>query len=106
MEKDIGKLKKNDTTDIIMRVDDFGGRVGLTIREFVTGERYTGFTKAGVRISAENFPKFKEMINSVKAEDLKEIPKKEIETDEDIDEEIPDYKQNDSCVRFKRQILY
>jgi hypothetical protein len=31
------------------------------------------------------------MINSVKAEDLKEIPKKEIETDEGMDEEIPDY---------------
>ncbi len=91
MEKDIGKIKKNDTTDIIMRVDDFGGRVGLTIREFVTGERYTGFTKAGVRISAENFPRFKEMVNSVKAEDLKEAPKKEIETDEGMDEEIPDY---------------
>jgi hypothetical protein len=89
MEKDIGKLKKNDITDIIVRVDDFGGKVGLTIREFVTGDRYTGFTKAGVRISAENFPKFKEMINSVKAEDLKESKKEEEQ--ESSDEEIPDY---------------
>jgi len=44
MEKDIGKIGKNDTTDIVIRVDDFGGRRGLTIREFVTSERYTGFT--------------------------------------------------------------
>jgi len=65
MEKDIGKISKNDTTEVIVRVDDFGGRRGLTIREFVTSERYTGFTKAGTRISAENFPKFKEMINSI-----------------------------------------
>ncbi len=90
MEKDIGKIKKNDNTDIIVRVDDFGGRVGLTIREYVTGDRYTGFTKAGVRISSENFPKFKEMINSVKAEDMKET-KKEEETQESFSEEIPDY---------------
>ncbi len=89
MEKDIGKIKKNDVTDIIIRVDDFGGRVGLTIREFVTGDRYTGFTKAGVRISSENFPRFKEMINSVKAEDMKETKKEEIE--ESQNEEIPDY---------------
>jgi len=74
MEKDIGKLKKNDTSDIVIRVDDFGGQRGLTIREFVTSERYTGFTKAGVRISAENFPKFKEMINSVSEEEMKETP--------------------------------
>jgi hypothetical protein len=74
MEKDIGKLKKNDTADIVIRVDDFGGQRGLTIREFVTSERYTGFTKAGVRISAENFPKFKEMINSVSEEEMNEAP--------------------------------
>lgn len=74
MEKDIGKLNKNDTTDIILRVDDFGGRKGVTIREFVTSDRYTGFTKSGVRILASDFPKFKEMINSVTEEDLKESP--------------------------------
>ena len=47
MEKDIGKIKKNDTTEIVVRLDDFGGKIGLTIREFVNNERYTGFTKAG-----------------------------------------------------------
>jgi len=72
MEKDIGKINKNDTTDVVLRVDDFGGRKGLTIREFVTSDRYTGFTKSGVRILADDFPKFKEMINSVTEEDLKE----------------------------------
>jgi hypothetical protein len=79
MEKDIGKIPKNPETDIVVRVDDFGGKRGLTIREFVTSEKYTGFTKAGVRISAENFEKFKEMINSVDKDDLKseEAPKQE-----------------------------
>jgi hypothetical protein len=90
MEKDIGKIKKNDTTDIIVRVDDFGGRPGLTIREFVTGDRYTGFTKAGVKISAENFPRFREMINSIKEEDIRETSK-EKEEQETLNEEIPDY---------------
>ena len=70
MEKDLGRIKKNDTTDIVVRVDDFGGRKGLTIREFVKGDRYTGFTKSGVRILSENFDKFKEMINSVNKEDF------------------------------------
>jgi len=70
MEKDIGKINKNETTDIVLRVDDFGGRVGVTIREFVTSDKYTGFTKAGVRILAQDFPKFKEMINSISESDL------------------------------------
>ncbi len=70
MEKDIGKLEKNPETDIVVRVDTFGGKAGLTIREFVHSERYTGFTKAGVRIRAEDFEKFKGMINSVDPNDL------------------------------------
>jgi len=103
MEKDIGKIRKNDTADIVIRVDDFGGQRGLTIREFVSSDRYTGFTKAGVRISAENFPKFKEMINSVSEEEMKETPEQpgEQETPEKnkpkkeqakkSQEELPDY---------------
>ena len=101
MEKDIGKITKNDTTDIVVRVDDFGGRRGLTIREFVTSERYTGFTKAGVRILSKDWAKFKEMINSVDDADmvdpnegpaevqetLPEAPKAE----EPSKEELPDY---------------
>lgn len=86
MEKDIGKINKNETTDIVIRVDDFGGRAGVTIREFVSSERYTGFTKSGVRILAADFKKFKEMINSISDKDLEE-PKKE----ESEKEELPDY---------------
>jgi hypothetical protein len=103
MEKDIGKIEKNPTTDVIIRIDDFGGKRGVTIREFVTSERYTGFTKAGTRISPENFVKFREMINSIDLDELnsepeestsqtklkspKEKPKKKIEEQEDL----PDY---------------
>ena len=79
MEKDIGKINKNDTTDIVVRVDDFGGRKGVTIREFVTSERYTGFTKSGVRILAGDFPKFKEMLNSITEEDMEEEPEEKAE---------------------------
>lgn len=70
MEKDIDKIPKNPDTDIVIRIDDFGGRPGLTIREFVRSERYTGFTKAGTRIPAEYFKVFKEAINSIKESDF------------------------------------
>src|SRR3989344_7383117 len=72
MEKDVGKVKKNEITDIVIQVDDFGGKPGVTIREFVNGGsgKYSGFTKSGTRISLEEFPKFKELINSINVEDL------------------------------------
>jgi hypothetical protein len=71
MEKDIVKIPKNDTTSIVIRLDDFGGKVGLTIREFTTSDRYTGFTKSGTRIPAEHFEEFKKAINSISKDDLK-----------------------------------
>ena len=88
MEKDIGKIPKNSETDILVRIDDFGGKMGLTIREYVTGERYTGFTKAGTRIPAENFEKFKKLINSINPNDLKENQKEKekLSTNEEDEE--------------------
>lgn len=83
MEKDIGKIKKKDDTDIVIRIDDFGGKKGVTIREYVTSDKYTGFTKAGVRILGGDFAKFKEMINSISPKDLAEA--------EAPSEDMPDY---------------
>lgn len=70
MEKDIARIPKNSETDIVVRVDDFGGKIGVTIREFVRSERYTGFTKAGTRLSVENFKTFKDAINSIDEAEL------------------------------------
>ncbi|MEK6872627.1 MAG: hypothetical protein AABW90_01280 [Nanoarchaeota archaeon] len=73
MEKDIGKIRKNENTDIAIRIDDFGGRIGLTIREFTSSDRYTGFTKSGTRIPAESFSEFKELINSIDESELRSM---------------------------------
>ncbi len=70
MEKEIGRIKKNDTTDIIVRVDEYKGKKGLTIREFITTDKYTGFTKAGVRIGPDDFLKFRELVNSIDYNDI------------------------------------
>jgi hypothetical protein len=97
MEKDFGRIKKNDNTEIVVRVDDFGGKPGITIREFVMGKDggYSGFTKSGTRVPAEKFLEFREAINSISLDDLKANvseakpePKKE---DKKTDSEIEDY---------------
>jgi hypothetical protein len=70
MEKDIGKVKKNETTDIIIRIDDYKGKKGLTIREYVTSEKYTGFSKSGTRIPSDEFLNFRDIINSLNLDEL------------------------------------
>ena len=72
MEKDIGRIKKNKETDIVIRIDDFGGKIGLTIREFTNSDGYTGFTKSGTRIPLESIDEFKTMIANINPEDLRE----------------------------------
>jgi len=74
MDKEIDKIPKNPETDIVIRIDEFNGRKGVTIREFVKSERYTGFTKAGTRIPADKFHLFKQAINMIDEKDLKESP--------------------------------
>ena len=87
MEKDIGKIKKNDFTDIIIRIDDFGGKTGLTIREYSTSDRYTGFTKSVTRIPAESFKEFKDLINKINESDLKSSEPQEPEESSDSNSE-------------------
>ena len=82
MEKDIDRIQKSNDTDIVIRIDDFGGKRGVTIREFVKSDRYSGFTKAGTRIPADKFKVFKAAINSIKEEDL-ESPADQLEPGKD-----------------------
>ena len=88
MEKDIGKIQKNNNTDIIVRIDDFKGKIGLTIREFTTSDTYKGFTKSGTRIPADKFLEFRELINSIDLDDLK--PTSENKSEEQAEESEED----------------
>jgi hypothetical protein len=94
MEKDIGKIKKGEyqgaVTDIVIGIREYNGKVGIDIRECVTSDKYTGPTKKGLRIPAEHFTKFKEMINSISEKDLQsETPKEK--NSEAGQEGLPDY---------------
>jgi hypothetical protein len=93
MEKDIGKIKKNDQTEIVVRIDDFGGKRGVTIREFTTSERYTGFTKSGTRIPTDKFLEFRELVNAISLDDLKQevVAEKVDEKDKDVEKGVDDY---------------
>ena len=62
--------------------NDFGGKKGITIREFTASDRYTGFTKSGTRIPVDKFLEFRELINSISLDDLKEEAKEEIKAEE------------------------
>ena len=100
MEKDIGKINKGEfqgsVTEIVVGIREYKGRVGVDIREFVTGERYTGPTKKGLRIPAESFQKFKEMINSIDDEDLKSSEPVSEEDSEPADQETSEKKPEES----------
>ncbi len=65
MENEIGRIRKSDTTETVVRKTEFRGSVGIDIREYVTSERYTGWSKNGIRIPLEQWKSFKEILNKV-----------------------------------------
>ncbi|NPE26499.1 hypothetical protein HNV12_00670 [Methanococcoides sp. SA1] len=75
MEKDIGEIPKSEyqgtETKIVIGLREYKEKTGVDIREFTKSETYTGPTKKGLRIPAEKFAEFKNMINSINEEDLK-----------------------------------
>jgi len=64
---EIGRLKKNDTTDIVVQKTEYRGSVGIDLREYVTSEKYTGWSKNGIRIPVEKWKEFKEILDRVES---------------------------------------
>ncbi len=72
MDEEIGRLRKNSSTEIVVRQTEFKGTVGVDIREYTTSERYTGWSKNGIRIPVEIWGQFKEILDQVKCGDVSE----------------------------------
>jgi hypothetical protein len=64
-EKEIGRIKKTESTSVVVRINEFQGEQGVDIREFVETTKYTGLTKKGTRIPKSKWHDFKELINKV-----------------------------------------
>ncbi|HPS92076.1 MAG TPA: transcriptional coactivator p15/PC4 family protein [Methanothrix sp.] len=64
---ELGRLRKNDTTEIVVQKTEFRGSVGIDIREYVTSDRYTGWSKNGIRIPVEMWQNFREILERVDA---------------------------------------
>jgi len=64
-EYEVGRIKKSDSTSVVVRINEFQGEKGVDIREFVETNKYTGLTKKGTRIPAGKWAEFKELINKV-----------------------------------------
>ena len=94
MEKEIGKIPKGEfqgtTTEIVVGIKEYNGRIGIDIREFTKSETYTGPTKKGLRIPADKFEDFKTIINSIDPTDLK--------NSEATQEKLPEAPEEDSGI--------
>jgi len=64
---EIGRIRKNDTTEIVVQKTEFKGSVGIDIREYVTSDRYTGWSKNGIRISVDKWKEFKAILDKVES---------------------------------------
>lgn len=68
LEGEVGRIKKTDSTSIIIRVSEFQGEKGVDVREYVETNKYTGYTKKGTRVPMDKWKEFKEVVNKVPVE--------------------------------------
>ena len=64
-DTEIGRVRRNETTEVVVRKTEFKGTVGIDIREYVTSEKYTGWSKNGLRIPVDQWKTFKEVLDKV-----------------------------------------
>ena len=64
---EIGRMRKSETTEIVVQKTEFKGSVGIDIREYVTSDRYTGWSKNGIRISVDKWKEFKAILDKVES---------------------------------------
>ena len=64
-DAEIGRVRKNETTEVVVRKTEFKGSVGIDIREYITSEKYTGWSKNGLRIPIDQWKMFKEILDKV-----------------------------------------
>jgi hypothetical protein len=64
---EIGRIRKNDTTEIVVQKTEYKGSVGIDIREYVTSDKYTGWSKNGIRISVDKWKEFKDILDKVES---------------------------------------
>lgn len=64
-DAEVGRIRKNETTEVVVRRTEFKGSVGIDIREYVTSEKYTGWSKNGLRIPVDQWKAFKEVLDRV-----------------------------------------
>jgi hypothetical protein len=69
MEQEFGRIKKSETTELVIRRTEFRGSAGIDIREYVTSERYTGWSKNGIRIPADQWRSFKAILDEIEVSD-------------------------------------
>lgn len=72
-DAEIGRVRKNETTEVVVRKTEFKGSEGIDIREYVTSEKYTGWSKNGLRIPVDQWNMFKEVLDKVVLDEEKSV---------------------------------
>lgn len=63
---EIGRVKRSEKVEIVIRTGDYMGKSYVDIREYLIGpEPYQGFTKRGIRVPVDLFPQLVEKLQMI-----------------------------------------
>ena len=71
MDEEIGRIRKNETTEVVVRKTEFRGSIGIDIREYVKTEKYTGWSKNGIRMPMNLWKSFKIILDIIELDGVR-----------------------------------
>ncbi len=54
--EEIGRIARQDSSDIVVRTSKFKGVTYIDIRNWIKTDKYTGWSKKGIAIREQDFP--------------------------------------------------
>lgn len=60
---ELGRVKRDDQVDIIVRRGEFMGKEFVDVREYLKADSFEGFTKRGIRIPADLYAELVKTLN-------------------------------------------
>jgi len=65
MDKEIGRVKINKGTEIVVRITEYRGEKRIDIRKYITTQKYTGWSKQGISIPLSSWNDVHKLLEKV-----------------------------------------
>jgi hypothetical protein len=65
-QKEIGRIKKENCPEIVVRVSKYKGEEWVDMRKYLTTDKFTGWSKQGLALRKKDLPELVALLKKIK----------------------------------------